>query len=179
MRVTNKELGDPQGYRKIAYTNPLHPYPFRLSKSRCLRYEDALDIIRKLKLPKEQAVQLFRIMVFNVMARNQDDHTKNISFIMDKSGKWSLTPAYDVTYAYKPTGQSTNGHQMTIAGKRYNFTGKDLQSIANDISYTNAKDGIEAIQVTLNQWEHYADRAGIPNKQSQKLKKAFRLNLKV
>ncbi|MEC3965135.1 type II toxin-antitoxin system HipA family toxin [Flagellimonas halotolerans] len=220
--VTNKELGDPQGYGKIEYAyylmaidcgiemmpsqllkengrahfmtkrfdrtgqgEKLHMQTlcalahFDYRKPGVHGYEDALDIMRKLKLPKEQAVQLFRRMVFNVMARNQDDHTKNISFIMDKSGKWRLTPAYDVTYAYNPAGQWTNGHQMTIAGKRDNFTRKDLQSIADEINYTNANDDIEAIQVTLNQWEHYSDRAGIPKKQSQKLKKAFRLNFKV
>jgi len=140
-------------------------------------YEDALDVMRELLLPKEQAIQLFRRMVFNVLARNQDDHTKNISFLMDQSGRWRLSPAYDVTYAYNPSGQWTNGHQMTIAGKRDNFNRKDLQTVADQINYKKGNEDIETIRKTLGQWEQYSDRAGIPKIQSQALKKVFRLNI--
>ncbi|WP_127139179.1 type II toxin-antitoxin system HipA family toxin [Flagellimonas oceanensis] len=140
-------------------------------------YEDALDVMRELLLPKEQAIQLFRRMVFNVLARNQDDHTKNISFLMDRSGRWRLSPAYDVTYAYNPSGQWTNGHQMTITGKRDNFNRKDLQTVADQINYKKGNEDIETIRKTLGQWEQYSDKAGIPKIQSQTLKKAFRLNI--
>ncbi|MEQ5790697.1 type II toxin-antitoxin system HipA family toxin [Muricauda sp. NFXS6] len=218
--ITNKELGDPQGYGRIEYAyylmaidcgiemmpsklleengrghfmtkrfdrigqgEKIHMQTlcalghFDYRKPGIYGYEDALDVMRKLLLPKEQAIQLFRRMVFNVLARNQDDHTKNISFLMDRSGRWQLSPAYDVTYAYNPSGQWTNGHQMTIAGKRDNFTRKDLQTVADQINYKNASEDIETIRKTLGLWEQYSDKAGIPKKQSRNLKKAFRLNI--
>ncbi|MHA7830158.1 MAG: type II toxin-antitoxin system HipA family toxin [Flagellimonas sp.] len=218
--VTNKELGDPQGYGRIEYAYYLMAIDcgidmmhselleengrahfmtkrfdragqgekfhmqtlcavahFDYRKPGIYGYEDALDVMRELLLPKEQAIQLFRRMVFNVLARNQDDHTKNISFLMDRSGRWQLSPAYDVTYAYNPSGQWTNGHQMTISGKRDNFTRKDLLTIAVQINHRSGNEDIETILRTLNQWEHYCDRAGIPKVQSQNLKKSFRLNI--
>lgn len=218
--ITNKELGDPQGYGRIEYAyylmaidcgiemmpsklleengrahfmtkrfdrigqgEKIHMQTlcalghFDYRKPGIYGYEDVLDVMRKLLLPKEQAIQLFRRMVFNVLARNQDDHTKNISFLMDRSGRWQLSPAYDVTYAYNPSGQWTNGHQMTIAGKRDNFTRKDIQRVADQINYKNANEVIENIRKTLSQWEQYSDKVGIPKKQSQILKKTFRLNI--
>jgi serine/threonine-protein kinase HipA len=69
------------------------------------------------------AAQQYRRMLFNVIARNQDDHTKNIAFLMGPDGKWKLSPAYDVTYSHNPAGRWTNKHQMIINGKREHFIG--------------------------------------------------------
>lgn len=74
--------------------------------------------MRRLRLSYKEAQKMFRRMVFNVVVRNQDDHTKNISFLMDRDGKWRLSPAYDMGYAYNPDGQWTSAHQMSINGTR-------------------------------------------------------------
>ena len=85
-------------------------------------YEQAIHVMRKLNLPMEAIEQLFRRAVFNVLARNQDDHAKNIAFLMKKSGEWLLAPAFDVIYAYNPSGEWTSRHQMSVNGKRTDFT---------------------------------------------------------
>ena len=85
-------------------------------------YEQALMTIRQLGLSMRAVEQQFRRMVFNIVIRNQDDHVKNIAFLMDKAGRWSLSPAYDMTYSYNPTGAWTATHQMTMNGKRETFT---------------------------------------------------------
>lgn len=89
-------------------------YDFRLRRG--YSYEQAFTVMRRLRLPYSQAQEMFRRMVFNVVARNQDDHTKNISFLMDESGSWRLSPAYDMGYAYNPSGFWTATHQMSING---------------------------------------------------------------
>lgn len=148
---------------------------FDYKKPGLYSYEDAFDILRKLKLPHIQAVQLFKRMVFNVIARNQDDHTKNISFLMNKKGKWKLSPAYDMTYSYNPSGSWTNSHQMTINGKRDDITLNDLIVIGEKISYKQSKNTITEIIEKVSFWDKYAEKANIPTKQASKLKKAFRL----
>jgi len=89
-------------------------------------YEQAFDVMKRLELPMRFLEQQFRRMLFNVVARNQDDHVKNIAFLMNKGGAWSLSPAFDVTYAYNPTGIWTARHQMTINGKADGFTLADF-----------------------------------------------------
>jgi len=140
-------------------------------------YEDAFNVMRKLQLPHSEAVQQFKRMVFNVVARNQDDHTKNISFLMTKKGKWSLSPAYDITYSYNPTGIWTNSHQMGINGKRDEFVLQDLLTVGDSISYKQAKQTIVEIIEVVSNWSFYANQAGIPKKQAERLQKAFRLKL--
>lgn len=140
-------------------------------------YENAFGIMRQLRLPHNDAVQQYKRMLFNVIARNQDDHTKNISFLMDKQGVWKLTPAYDITYSYNPTGIWTSLHQMTVNGKRDEFTKYDLLEVGEKISYKNNKTALnEVIEVVAN-WHMYADKAGIPKEQADRLQKAFRLHL--
>ena len=138
-------------------------------------YEDAFEIMRRLNLPKAQAIQLFRRMVFNLIARNQDDHTKNISFLMDKNGQWKLSPAYDMTYAYNPSGIWTNSHQMTVQGKRDNITKQDLMAVAQHINYKNGLDDIQHISDTVANWSEYSEEAGISKRQYRALARAFRI----
>jgi hypothetical protein len=97
-------------------------------------YEQAFQVMRTLRLPYTAAEQFFRRMVFNVVARNQNDHTKNISFLMDAAGQWQLAPAYDVAYAYQPGNSWTNQHQMALNGKRDNFTRDDLRAVAREMN---------------------------------------------
>src|SRR6267378_1897221 len=103
---------------------------FDFNQAGAYSYEQALLTIRQLNLPTEAGEEQFRRMTFNIIARNQDDHVKNIAFLMDKAGHWSLAPAFDVTYSYNPTGDWTATHQMTMNGKRDGFTLADFRACA-------------------------------------------------
>ncbi|MFD2562253.1 type II toxin-antitoxin system HipA family toxin [Aquimarina rubra] len=140
-------------------------------------YENAFEVMRQLRLPHQDAIQLYKRMLLNVIARNQDDHTKNISFLMDKQGVWKLAPAYDITYSYNPTGIWTSTHQMSINGKRGGFTIKDLLAVGNKISYKKSKEAIQQVLDVVGNWNYYASIAGIPSKQADTLQKAFRTEL--
>lgn len=148
---------------------------FDYKKPGVYAYEDAFDVMRKLKLPKEQAIQLFKRMVFNVIARNQDDHTKNISFLMDNTGQWKLSPAYDVTYSYNPSGIWTNSHQMSVHGKRDHITKEDLLAVAASIGHKGGSEDIENCIDKIHDWSTFAEQAGISKAQASTLEKAFLL----
>ncbi len=124
-------------------------------------YEQAFQVMRRLKLPKSDAIQLFRRMVLNVLARNQDDHTKNIAFLMDRSGAWRLSPAYDVTYAHNPAGKWTNVHQMTINGKRDAVTLEDFVTIGESIRMPRPVDVVSEIVEAVARWPEFAKQAGM------------------
>ena len=140
-------------------------------------YENAFEIMRQLRLPHTDAIQLYKRMLFNVIARNQDDHTKNISFLMDKNGVWKLSPGYDITYSYNPVGIWTSMHQMSINGKRDDFTVQDLIAVGDKISYKNHKEAVQQIKDIVGNWYYYSDKAEIPRAQAERLQKAFRLQL--
>lgn len=101
---------------------------------RAYSYEQAFTVMRGLRLSYKEAQEMFRRMVFNVVVRNQDDHTKNISFLMDRDGKWRLSPAYDMGYAYNPDGQWTSAHQMSINGKSAASPKKTYSNAASRIT---------------------------------------------
>ena len=124
-------------------------------------YEQAFQAMRKLRLSKADAIQLFRRMVLNVLARNQDDHTKNIAFLMDQTGTWRLSPAYDVTYAHNPAGIWTNTHQMTINGKRDGFTLKDIVDVGESIRITDPAKIVAEMAEVMARWPEFADQAGV------------------
>ncbi len=142
-------------------------------------YEQALTVIRRLGLPMEAVEEQFRRMVFNVIARNQDDHVKNIAFLMDKSGKWSLSPAFDVMYAYNPSGTWTASHQMSLAGKREGFTLEDLKTVAETASMKRGRAEAIAREVTkaVARWREFAAAAGVVPKQIDMIADAHRLDL--
>lgn len=137
-------------------------YDFRLR--RAYSYEQAFNVMRRLRLPYSQAEEMFLRMVFNVVIRNQDDHTKNISFLMDKTGKWTLSPAYDIGFAYNPKGSWTDTHQMSINGKFDDITRQDLLvcSAANNIK--NAAEIIDKVCETTAKWPEMAKNCGVPQK---------------
>ena len=144
-------------------------------------YEQAFQVIRKLKMEKEVAAfeEQYRRMVFNVMGRNQDDHTKNISFIMARDGRWSLSPAYDVTYSYNPSGNWTSSHQMSINGKRDHFSIDDLvtaAAIAN-IKPVKARKIIQDVAQAIFKWPDFAKIAGVPDNWSQTIASNHRTQL--
>lgn len=140
-------------------------------------YEQALQVIRRLGLPMQAVEEQFRRMVFNIIARNQDDHVKNIAFLMDKSGRWSLSPAFDVTYAYQPAGQWTSSHQMTLNGKRDGFVLEDFKTCAKAVSMKRGR--AEAILAEVRsvaaRWRNYAEEAGVAPGHRDRIQTTLRL----
>jgi serine/threonine-protein kinase HipA len=116
-------------------------------------YEQAFAYMRQLYLPYPQAEEFFRRMVFNVVACNQDDHTKNISFLMDKTGKWSLSPAYDMSWAYNSNGLWTQTHQMSIRGKQKDITREDLLEVAHQMNIKHPNELIDQVVDAASQWQ--------------------------
>lgn len=140
-------------------------------------YEQALLVIRQLGLPMSAIEEQFRRMAFNIIARNQDDHVKNIAFLMDKSGKWSLSPAFDVTYSFNPAGAWTASHQMTLNGKRDDFTMDDFKACAKAASMKRgrAEAIVNEVRETVSRWKAYAEAAGIPVSVRDRIQRTFRL----
>ena len=130
---------------------------------RAYSYEQAFQVMRRLRLPYNQAEEMYRRMVFNVIARNQDDHTKNISFLMNRSGKWSLSPAYDVSWAYNPQGNWTSKHQMSINNKWDEITRADLIATAKNMNIKRPELIIEQVIDSVNLWYKFAKEYEIPN----------------
>jgi serine/threonine-protein kinase HipA len=142
-------------------------------------YEQALTVIRRLGLPMDAVEEQFRRMAFNVIARNQDDHVKNIAFLMDKRGTWSLSPAFDVMYAYNPSGTWTSSHQMSLAGKRDGFTLEDLRTVAGVASMKRGRAEAIAREVTkaVARWREFAAAAGVAPGQVEMIARVHRLDL--
>ena len=140
-------------------------------------YEQAFGVIRRLELPMAAREQQFRRMLFNVVARNQDDHVKNIAFLMDKAGAWSLSPAFDVTYAYNPTGLWTCHHQMTINGRNDDFTRDDFKAVALVAGLKRGRSEaiLTEVMETVKAWPRYAKTAGVPGSQREQITRALRL----
>lgn len=135
-------------------------YDFHLR--RAYSYEQAFNVMRRLRLSYSQAEEMFLRMVFNVVIRNQDDHTKNISFLMDKTGRWRLSPAYDIGFAYNPNGSWTDTHQMSINGKFDNITRKDLLACATSNNIKNASEVIDKVCDIVSKWPEMARNCGVP-----------------
>ena len=138
-------------------------------------YEEAMAASRALQVGTTALAKLFRRMVFNVMARNQDDHTKNIAFLMDKTGRWSLAPAFDMTWAYNPQGPWTSRHQMSINGKRDDFDRVDLLAVADAFGVGGAGDIIDEVETAVARWPEFARQAGVQADYAQRIRKALRL----
>lgn len=138
-------------------------------------YEQASKIMYKLNLNQVEIEQFFRRMVFNVIARNQDDHVKNISFLMNKKGVWSLSPAYDVTYAYNPNNFWLKNHQMSINSKLNNFKKEDIIACAQFMNISKAKIEkiITDVQNSILKWEEFAQIAFVPEEEMLEIKKNF------
>lgn len=135
-------------------------YDYKMLRS--YSYEQVFQVMRQMRLPYSQAEEMFRRMVFNVVARNQDDHTKNISFLMDKKGVWRLSPAYDISWSYNPEGQWTSQHQMSINNKWTDITMDDLLAVASAMNIKKPREIIEKIIDVVAHWTYYATQLGIP-----------------
>jgi len=124
-------------------------------------YEQLFQTMRELRLPYPAAEQMFRRMVFNVLARNCDDHTKNFAFRLQKNGSWELAPAYDVCHAYQPQHRWVSQHALSIQGKRTGITRDDLLTIGQSIRHKKAADTIAEIQQVVDRWKDFADEVGV------------------
>ena len=142
-------------------------------------YEQAFLTIRQLKLPMAAIEEQFRRMVFNILARNQDDHVKNIAFLMNKKGLWSLAPAFDMTYSYNPSGAWTSAHQMTMNGKRDGFTLEDFKACADagSLKRGRAESIISEVRKAVVRWPEFATIAPVSDDWTKKIKNALRLEL--
>lgn len=140
-------------------------------------YEQAFGVIRRLQLPMSAIEQQFRRMAFNVIARNQDDHVKNIAFLMDQQGAWSLAPAFDVTYAYNPEGRWTRHHQMTLNGKQDGFTLADFRACAATagLKRGRAEVIIDEVRTAVQRWPDYAEQAAVNPSQRRQIRANLRL----
>ena len=140
-------------------------------------YEQAFQAMRSLRLPYTDAEQLYRRMVFNVISQNNDDHTKNISFLMDQTGQWSLSPAYDMTYAYNPSSLWLAQHQLSVNNKRIDINRNDLLAVANQMNIKRAKEIIEQVREVISNWKEYAAGADIPESQIRAIGSVHLVNI--
>ncbi len=124
-------------------------------------YEQLFQTMRELKLTYAEAEQMFRRMVFNVIARNCDDHSKNFSFILKQGDRWRLAPAYDLCHAYRPGSEWVSRHALSVNGKRENITREDLIVIGRSIRNKKAEEIIDQVNDTVHNWNYYADKAGV------------------
>lgn len=139
-------------------------------------YEDAFRIMRRLGMPYPDLEQLFRRMAFNVIMENRDDHTKNLSFIMDRKGGWNISPAYDVTYAYDPDNYWISKHQMSVNGKTEGITKDDILAAAEDAGVRGAEDIVRRISSVAEDWRTYAEDAEVPRDSTERIVRAISKN---
>jgi serine/threonine-protein kinase HipA len=142
-------------------------------------YEQAFQVIRRLGLPMAALEEQFRRMAFNIVARNQDDHVKNIAFLMDKAGAWHLSPAFDVTYSYNPGGLWTAQHQMAMNGKRDGFTFEDFNAASRVAGLKHGRDKaiVQEVSDAVSTWASLASDVGIEENMGDQIARSFRLDI--
>jgi serine/threonine-protein kinase HipA len=152
---------------------------FDYRKAGAHSYEQALRTIRALEMPMDSIEEQFRRMAFNIIGRNQDDHVKNIAFLMDRSGTWSLSPAFDMTYSYNPRGAWTSTHQMSLNGKRDHFDLDDFKACAKNASMKRgrAEEILQQVQSAISKWRGFAKEAGVPDEDVKKISRAHRAKI--
>ena len=141
-------------------------------------YEQAFQVMRRLGLGVTASEELYRRMVFNIIGRNQDDHVKNIALLMDRSGRWQLSPAFDMTYAYNPTGAYTSRHQMTMNLKQDDFTLEDFRACAKNamLKRGRAEAIVAGTQSVLARWRDYAEIVGVDPEHRERIYSTLRLS---
>ena len=142
-------------------------------------YEQAIQTVRQLEIGVAAVTEQFRRAIFNVVARNQDDHVKNISFLMGRNGEWQLSPAYDVVYSYKPSGRWTRNHHMSLAGKVNDFTRDDLLTFARTagVNRHEAQRIMGQVFAAVSKWREFADEAGVDERKVKQIASAHRTHL--
>lgn len=138
-------------------------------------YEQLFETMRSMILPYANAEQLYRRMVFNVMARNCDDHTKNFSFIMDKTGQWKLAPAFDICHSYRPDSTWVSQHSLSINGKRQNITRNDLLQVAKKMNIKKADAIIDKVRDAVSKWNDFATQTNVKSDLKEAIAKTLLL----
>lgn len=135
---------------------------------RLYSYDNAFSIMKKMGLPHDDLVQLYKRMLFNEYAKNYDDHTKNIAFLMNKEGEWSLAPAFDMTYSYKKDSLWVSAHQMLINGKADGINNNDLLLTADKagIKRSTAKECIDQVRSAVAKWLSFAEQAELSSQKA-------------
>ncbi len=124
-------------------------------------YEQLFITLHELGLGHDTMVEAFRRMVFNVLGRNCDDHTKNVAFLLKEGQSWTLAPAYDVTFAHNPQGEWTSSHLMAINNRFQGITRGDLLAVAGRFGIGEAREIIEQSLTIIEGWPDFAKVAGI------------------
>jgi serine/threonine-protein kinase HipA len=152
---------------------------FDFNRAGAYSYEQAFQLARRLSLPHGEFAELFRRAVFNIVARNQDDHTKNLAFRMTRRGDWHLAPAFDLTFAYNPDGAWTHRHQMTLAGKREDFTRADLlaAALSADLKPRLAREILQQVHEAVAAWPEHAAQAAVAPAWISQVQSQLRLDL--
>lgn len=142
-------------------------------------YEQALQAMKRLRLSMRDIEQQILRCFFNVLTRNQDDHVKNIAFLMNRRGDWALSPAFDVAYAYNPSGEWTRQHQMSVNGKRDNFALEDLFEFAAKGGLKKARTTklLERVTAAASNWSIFAEAAGVVSTDAARIRQVFRKEL--
>jgi len=171
-RFDRTERGGKRHYQSLAAL--MH---FDFNQAGAYGYEQALGVIQHLGLPNEDMEQQIRRTFFNVLIRNQDDHVKNIGFLMNKQGLWRLSPAFDVVYSYNPDGAWTSRHQMSLQGKRDGYERDDLIEFARvgGMKAVRAKRILNDVAEAVARWPQCAEQAGIDGSQISQVRNGLRL----
>lgn len=152
---------------------------YDFNQVRAYSYEQAIQACRSLELGTQAIEQQVRRAFFNVLARNQDDHTKNIAFMMDKAGRWRLSPAFDVAYAFNPEKFWTREHQMSLNEKTDHFEKDDLMAFAKfaGLKKSRALKVLESVSIAVAGWAGFAREAEVPAKRAAQISGAHRSGL--
>jgi len=142
-------------------------------------YEQAIQVIRRMGLPRKDMDQQVLRAIFNVVGHNCDDHVKNIAFLMNRRGEWRLSPAFDISYAWNPSGEWTSRHQMSVNGKRDGFKREDLLALAKaaDIKKARAEQMVQRVIEAVRRWPDFAGEAGINDEQVKKIQASLPTSL--
>jgi len=156
---------DRQGNRRIHYQSLNGLAHVSYKRPGEYSYAELFGVARKLKLPAKSAGQLFRRMVFNIVARNHDDHSKNFAFLFDEDNGWHLAPAFDVAFSFKPGSKWVNSHWMTINGKRDGFNREDFytfRSLSPLFSRRKVDNILDEVISAVSNWPELAREHGVP-----------------
>lgn len=146
---------------------------YDFNEVRSYSYEQLFQTMRLLRLPYPDAEQMFRRMVFNVIARNCDDHTKNFAFRLKEGGNWELSPAYDICHAYRPDSIWVSQHALSINGKRKGIEKDDLINFAKAMNIKKSAKIIYEINTTVQNWNSYADEVNVNKKQRDSIRETL------